>query len=386
MTILLLANHLNTGGITAYLYGLCRCLHGRDGIRMVVASRGGNREKDFSMLGVTCLRVPLTTKCEVSPKVLWSYWRLGPMVKVLKVDVIHANTRVTQVLAALLSRRCGVPYMSTCHGYFKVRLPRRLVPCWGRKVIAISEPVRRHLVEDFKVPPERVVLIRHGIDLKRFFARTPQEKAALRRFWSIPEDAKVVGHIGRLSVVKGQIYFLEAARTLLDRRGDCLFLLIGEGPEKAALRAAVERWGLEPRVRLAASTKDLSLALSLMDVFVMPSLEEGLGLSVLEAQAQGVPVVASRVGGLRDIVEDGVTGRLVAPRDAAGLADAIEGLLDDAAAAKKMREEAQRRIHASFSAEEMAEATRVLYASLSRLRRMPRAYPGSLPEMKERGT
>ena len=364
MTILLLANHLNTGGITAYLLGLCRCLHGHHGIRMVVASRGGNREKDFVLLGVTCVRVPLTTKCEVSPKVLWSYWKLGALVRALKVDAIHANTRVTQVLAALLSWRCGVPYVSTCHGYFKVRLSRRWWPCWGRKVVAISEAVRRHLVEDFRVPPERVVLIRHGIDLKRFTPRSPHEKAALRRFWSIPEEKRVVGHIGRLSVVKGQIHFLEAARTLLARRHDLLFLLIGEGPEKAVLKAFMERWGLEPHVRLVASTKDMSLALSLMDVFVMPSLEEGLGLSVLEAQAQGVPVVASRVGGLRDIIEDGVTGRLVAPRDAAGLADAIAELLDDAAAAKEMREEAQRRMRVSFSAEQMAEATRMLYRSL----------------------
>jgi len=364
MTILLLANHLNTGGITAYLYGLCSCLHGHRGIRMIVASRGGNREKEFLLLGVTCLRVPLTTKCEVSPKVLWSYWKLGALIKALKIDVIHANTRVTQVLAALLAWRCRVPYISTCHGYFKVRLSRRWWPCWGRKVIAISEPVRRHLVEDFGVSPDQVVLIHHGIDLKRFNPRSPQEKAALRRFWSIPEQKRVVGHIGRLSVVKGQIYFFEAARALLGRRDDLLFLMIGEGPEKTALKAFIERWGLEPHVRLVASTKDTSLALSLMDVFVMPSLEEGLGLSVLEAQAQGVPVVASRVGGLRDIIEDGVTGRLVAPRDAAALADAIEGLLDDAATAQEMREEGQHRMRARFSAENMAEATAALYTSL----------------------
>ncbi len=364
MTILLLANHLNTGGITAYLLGLCRCLHGRHGIRMVVASRGGNCEKDFIILGVRCLRVPLTTKCEVSPKVLWSYWKLGPLVKALKIDVIHANTRVTQVLAALLSHRTGIAYLSTCHGYFKVRLSRRWLPCWGRKVIAISEPVRRHLIEDFKVRPERVVLIRHGIDLKRFTPRSQHEKTALRHFWSIPEDKRLVGHIGRLSVVKGQVYFLEAARMLLVRRHDVFFLLIGEGPEKAALRAAMERWGLEPHIRLVASTKDTSLALSLMDVFVMPSLEEGLGLSVLEAQAQGVPVVASRVGGLSDIIQDGITGRLVAPRDAGGLTEAVGHLLDDAAAAKSMCEEARRRMQATFSAEQMAETTRAVYTTL----------------------
>jgi len=364
MTILLLANHLNTGGITAYLLGLCRCLHGRDGIRMVIASRGGDREKDFALLGVKCLRVPLTTKCEVSPKVFWSYLKLGSMVRALKVDVIHANTRVTQVLAALLSARTKVPYMSTCHGYFKVRASRRLFPCWGRKVIAISAPVHRHLADDFKVSRERIILIRHGIDLKRFLVRSSQEKTALRRFWSIPESKKVIGHIGRLSSVKGQIYFLMAARALLGRRKDVQFLLIGDGPERAALRAFIEDEGLAPCVRLVASTKDTSLALSLMDVFVMPSIEEGLGLSVLEAQAQGVPVVASRVGGLRDIVQDGVTGRLVPSRDAAALAAAIEDLLADAGASKRMAQEARTKVQSEFSAEQMADATQELYASL----------------------
>ncbi|MGE5279622.1 MAG: glycosyltransferase family 4 protein [Deltaproteobacteria bacterium] len=363
MTILLLANHLNTGGITAYLFELCRSLHGRDGIRMAVASRGGDREEDFAALGVRCLRVPLTTKCEVSPKVFWSYARLIGPVRALPVDVLHANTRVTQVLAALLSRRSGVPYVSTCHGYFKPRLSRRLLPCWGRKVVAISEPVRRHLVEDFGVPAERVVLIRHGIDLGRFGEHGAREKEALRRSWGLPDDKRIVGHIGRLSSVKGQIYFLKAAQELLSRRNDLCFLLIGDGPEKEALRAFIEKEGLGPHVRIVASTHDMSLTLSLMEVFVMPSIEEGLGLSVLEAQAQGVPVVASGVGGLRDIIEDGVTGRLVPPRDVAGLSRAVEAMLDDAGAARAMAAEARRRTHASFSSQRMAEATRALYAS-----------------------
>jgi glycosyltransferase involved in cell wall biosynthesis len=287
-------------------------------------------------------------------------------VKVLKVDVIHANTRVTQVLAALLSLRTGIPYVTTCHGYFKPRFFRRLWPCWGRRVVAISEPVLRHLTQDFGVPAQRIVLIRHGIDMKRFTEKSPQEKAALRRFWSIPEGKKVVGHIGRLSVVKGQVYFLEAACRLLERRRDIFFLLIGDGPERPALVAFIERCGLAPHIRLVPSTKDTSLALSLIDVFVMPSLEEGLGLSVLEAQAQGVPVAASKVGGLCDIIQDGITGRLVAPRDSSALAEAVAALLDDVAASQRMCEEAQRQVRSAFSEEQMAEATRALHASFAR--------------------
>ena len=103
MRVLLLANHVNYGGITAYLLNLCRALHGKYGFEFTIASRGGELESEFVKIGVKHFRIPLTTKCEISPKVFFSFVKLLPYIKQNKIDLIHANTRVSQVLASFLS-------------------------------------------------------------------------------------------------------------------------------------------------------------------------------------------------------------------------------------------------------------------------------------------
>ncbi len=364
MKILILSNHLNFGGITAYVGNLCKALQGKDDIEMVVASRGGDCEKDLQKMGVHVLRIPLSTKSEVSPKVFWSFLKLRKEIKRLKIDVIHANTRVTQVLAALLSGATGVPVLSTCHGYFKRRLFRRLFPCWGRRVIAISDQVRDHLIDDFKIDPQRIELIYNGVDLEKFMPRPLEEIVAEKKKWGLSPAKKIIGHIGRLSPVKGQRFLILAAAVLARKRKDFQILLIGDGDQKENLQKLIHQNRLGEIVFLCPSVRETTLALNMMDVFVMPSLQEGLGISLLEAQAQGVPIVASRVGGIPTIVEDAVTGLLVPAQDEHALALAISRLLDDQALRQCVVEKAKRQVREKFSLGEMAEKTRKVYTDL----------------------
>jgi glycosyltransferase involved in cell wall biosynthesis len=364
MNILLLTNHLNTGGITEYLYQLCRQLHGKDGLNMWIASRGGEREKDFSDLGVRCIYLPLSTKSEASPKVWWSFFKLWFWLGRARIDVMHANTRVTQVLADLLSRTTRLPVVTTCHGYFKPRLSRRFWPCWGRKVIAISDPVLRHLVADLGVSRDRVVLIYNGVDLERFRVRTGDEMTQAKKRMGCDPGKKLIGHIGRLSIVKGQKYFVLAAAQLRRQRDDLQFLLIGGGPEAAGLAALIKEQGLEDVFIVKPGVADTSEALAAMDVFVMPSLQEGFGLSVLEAQARGVPVVASGVGGLFTLVEDRKTGLVSSPMDAVGIARAVKALLEDIILRATVVDQARRQAAEKFSIRRMALETRVVYGEL----------------------
>lgn len=363
MKVLILANHVNYGGIAAYIFNLAKALRAREDTQVIVGSRGGDLEKDFKALGVEHIRLPLTTKCEVSPKVFLSAMRLRGFVKEKKVDIIHANTRVTQVLAALVCLGTGVPYVSTCHGYFKTRLGRRLMPCWGSRVIAISDQVRDHLVYDFYVDQERVELIYNGVDLENFRSYGPHEIEARKKTMGLAAGKKTVGHIGRLSSVKGQKFLVLAAEELVRRRNDVQFLIIGDGEEEKDLKKMIGERSLEGVVHIVPSVADTSLALALMDVFVMPSLQEGLGISILEAQAQGVPVVASRVGGIPTVIEDRVTGLLCAPQDAAGLASSIARLLDDQALRGTIVQNAKKHVAGKFSAALMAEKTLALYRS-----------------------
>lgn len=365
MRVLLLANHVNHGGIAAYLLGLCRALNGKKGLEMFVASRGGDLEEEFLKAGARHIRIPLSTKCEVSPKVLVSHFLLKNFLRRENIDVMHANTRVTQVLAATLSCSSGKPYLSTCHGYFKRRLSRRIFPCWGEKVVAVSDQVREHLLKDFGVAAGRVELIYNGIDGRRFSPKTKDEREFEKTKIGLDQRAKVIGHIGRLSSVKGQGFLIEAVGRLRSQGRDIRCLIIGDGPEEKNLRRLISERRLEGVVFLCSSVSRTDLALSVMDVFVMPSLQEGLGLSILEAQAQGVPVVATRVGGILTIIDDRATGMLVPPADPAALSGAIAELLDNPALRDGIVGKAKRQVAEKFSLEAMAQKTLELYEKLA---------------------
>ena len=363
MKVLFLANHVNFGGITAYMLNLCRTLSGKDGFEYIVASRGGELEKEFVASGARHIRVPLTTKCEVSPKVFISFLRLLPIVKAEGIDVFHANTRVTQVLAFLLSLATKKPYVSTCHGYFRPRIARRLFPCWGRKVIAISDQVQKHLIEDFGLDRSRVELIYNGIDPNKFHGHSVSEVREQKIKLRLDPDKKTIGHIGRLSSVKGQNVLVLAAERMMRVRQDIQFLIIGDGDEAADLKRLIRERGLEQSVFMRPSMSDTSLALSLMDVFCMPSLQEGLGLSILEAQAQGVPVVASHVGGILSVIQDNETGLLCPVGDAGSFSQAMLKALDDAVLAQRLVEKAKQSVRERFTLDTMAQKTRRIYVS-----------------------
>ncbi|MDD5019195.1 MAG: glycosyltransferase family 4 protein [Candidatus Omnitrophica bacterium] len=364
MKILLLTNHLNLGGVSVYVYHLAALLSRKYGAKVFIGSRGGDLEKELPGAGVRHIRLPLTTKCEVSPKVFISALILKKLVKNEKIDVIHANTRVTQVLGDLVSVLTRRPMVSTCHGYFKRRLGRVLLPCWGRRVIAISDQVRDHLIYDFDVPDDRIDLVYNGIDPGRFIAHSAAETAGQRRFWGIDPGCRVVGHIGRLSSVKGQKDIVFAADRLRRKRPDLRWVIVGDGKEEKNLRRDIAARKLEGIVFLCPAVGDTSLALAAMDVFVMPSLQEGLGLSILEAQAQGTPVAASRVGGIPTVIEDGATGLLVPAQDPAALADAVEKLLDDRPFAQVLAVRARQRVAEKFTLDLMTQKTLEVYQSV----------------------
>jgi glycosyltransferase involved in cell wall biosynthesis len=364
MNILILTNHLNYGGVSVYAYQLASLLVCKYGEKVFIASRGGDLEAELNNDGIRHIRLPLTTKCEVSPKVFVSALKLAGVVRREKIDVIHANTRVTQVLAALVSAWTRKPMVTTCHGYFKRRLGRVLMPCWGRRVIAISDQVRDHLAYDFDVPTDKIDLVYNGIDPERFVPCTAAESAAQKQAWGIEADKKVVGHIGRLSSVKGQKYMVLAADVLRARHPELRWVIVGDGKEGASLRRLMADKKLDDIVRLCPSAGNTSRALAAMDVFVMPSLQEGLGISILEAQAQGVPVVASRVGGIPTVIEDGVTGLLVSSGDPPAIAAAVGRLLEDHSLAQAIAARAKKRVAEAFTLDSMTQKTRAVYHSV----------------------
>ncbi len=185
-----------------------------------------------------------------------------------------------------------------------------------------------------------------------------------RRELSIPPSAKVVGMVARLEAAKGHVYLLEAAREVLRVEPDALFVLVGRGHLREELEAVAARLGIGDHVVFTGFREDMLEIMATFDIFTLPSLWEGLGIVLLEAMAFRLPIVASRVGGITDVVVEGETGLLVPPRDPAALAAALVELLRDGEKRKAMGEKGYRRVAEEFRDETMNEEMLALYEKL----------------------
>jgi glycosyltransferase involved in cell wall biosynthesis len=327
MNILYITNHLNIGGISSYVLTLGSGLKKR-GHNVYIASSGGQLLKNFTEAGFTYITIPINTKKEISPKIIFSLFKLRRAHDKYKFDIIHAHTRTTQVLGYWLGRLEGIAYLSTCHGFFKRRILRRIFGCWGKKVIAISEPVRAHLVSDFKVKEQDIAVIHNGIDIEKF-ARGALDEGRERKGKLGLKDGPVIGIVARLSDVKGHSYLIEAMKDVVGAFPQAQLLIVGDGKEKENLLRQVNKLNISGNIIFHPQVYDINEVLSVMDIFVMPSLKEGLGLSLMEAMGSGLAVVGSDIGGIKSLIQDGYNGFMVKPADASGLAVKILTLLRD---------------------------------------------------------
>jgi glycosyltransferase involved in cell wall biosynthesis len=244
----------------------------------------------------------------------------------------------------------------------------RQVDCF----IAASEAIRQMLVAD-GVPPARTVTVHEGIDLQHV-AVAPAVNIH-ETFW-LPHHAPVVGNIGALVPHKGQRHLIDAAHQVVQEVPDARFVILGEGELRESLERQIREYHLEKHVLLPGFRTDVLGCLKSFDVFVMSSVTEGLGTSLLDAMACSKPIVATRAGGIPEVVEDGVTGLLVAPRDHDQLAQAIVALLSDAETRARLGQAGLVRLQERFTVERMVAGTAAVYARMAgRRRAVDTAYP-----------
>jgi glycosyltransferase involved in cell wall biosynthesis len=366
MRVLLLATHLNIGGVAVYTVNLARALKKKN-ISVWVGSSGGDLVKALEKNGIFHLPLDVKTKFEFNLKLIPALFKLLVFIKKNNIDIIHAGTRVTQVLAYLCSRLSPASYVSTCHGFFKkTRISRRLFGAWGNHVIAISDVVREHLVKDLNVKRENVFLIYNGVDVEAFSHPIDKDEKGILKSNLGLAKSPVIGSISRLSPVKGLRYLLFAMKDILREMPEARLLLVGEGPSKEHLLELSRKLGIDNNVFFALNTTQTQRFLSIIDIFIFYSLEEGLGLSLLEALASGKPCVASNVGGVSSIVEDGITGLLVPPKDTHALKDAIIRLLKDRRLGASLAKEGNSLVKKKFSLEKMVERVIDVYNKASK--------------------
>ncbi|MDX2168966.1 MAG: glycosyltransferase [Deltaproteobacteria bacterium] len=294
--------------------------------------------------------------------------RLARLIDQHSVDVAHSflyrANLLTRLAGRLARRRPAVvtghhtltPYAGAA-ATLSSRVTRGLSDC----LVAPSQAVRQALVDKERVARERIVVIENGVDAARFDRRPG---AALRAELGLAPETVLVGFVGRLSFEKRLVDLLASVAALRARRLPMHAVIIGDGAERPGLEAAIRGLGLQGHATLLGVRRDLPPLYAAMDVFALPSMEEAAPTVLLEAMACGRAVVATRVGGAADMVEDGVSGLLVDPERPAELTAALAALAADAALRARLGAAAHRRVRAHFTVERMVDRHAELYRRL----------------------
>jgi glycosyltransferase involved in cell wall biosynthesis len=306
--------------------------------------------------------VPLRQACEIDPRAVV---RIVLEMRAREFDLLHLHTphsHTAGLAAARLLEDGGrrPPLVVSRRVAFPLRrhpLQRLKYGAGVNAFVAASHAVRARLLRR-GVEAARVAVIHDGIE-------PPSPDAAAARALELELGlgplAPRIGHVGHLEPHKGQRFLLQAFALLGARFPRAALVIVGDGPLRGALEEQARNLGIDERVRFAGLRDDVTAALSLFDLFAMPSIQEGLGSALLDALALGVPVCAAAAGGIPEIIDDGVTGLLVRPQDPADLAEGLARLLSDRETARRMAEAGRRAVGERFSAARMVEETLRLY-------------------------
>ncbi len=327
---------------------------------MLVAHPGGElRQRAQEGLDL----IPLAPKTEMD---LSAAWRLSRVIKRLTPDIVHAHDPHAVAMAGLAlsmstqavkpplvaSRRVDFHLRQSAMSRWKYRQVERF--------LCASDAIRRMLVAD-GVPEAKTVTVHEGIDVGRVAAAPP---ANLHEELFLPHGAPIVGNVAALVPHKGQRHLVEAAALVIRQVPDARFVIAGEGELRPSLERLIKDRRLEKHVLLAGFRPDVLSLHKAFDLFVMSSVTEGLGTSLLDAMAAGKPIVATSTGGIPEVVSDGLNGYLVPPRDHEAMAAAIVRLLRDAELRRRLGSAGLARVREQFSAERMVERTLSEYERL----------------------
>jgi len=292
---------------------------------------------------------------------------MARLFRAYRPDVVHTRnwTCIDAIIGARLAR---VPVV--IHGEhgreasdpegrnaFRRRVRRLLSPL-VTEFVTVSRDLARWLTSDVGILPAKITQIYNGVDTDRF---SPGNRHEARESLGLPRGPIVMGTVGRLDPVKDHRGLIEAFHGLAGRQ-DTQLLIVGDGPCRPELERLTGELGLRGRVRLLGERDDINVILRALDVFILPSLGEGISNAILEAMATGLPVVATRVGGNSELVDDGVSGFLVPSRSTGSLAAALQRYVDDPALIRRHGDGGRIRTLKQFSLSRMFAAYDALYS------------------------
>lgn len=372
LTILQVIPNMGAGGAEQTTVDVTAALT-KAGHKAIIVSNGGPRVIELQRAGGLHIEMPVHSK---NPFMIWkNAGRLKRLIREHNVDIIHARSRAPAWSALKAARDTGIKFLTTCHAPFNIRGSK-----WKRKynssiaqgdlVIANSEFVAHYLVDNYDVAVNKIRVIPRGIPMEKFdVAKVSADRMLkLSETWRIPEVATLVLLPGRLTRWKGQTVLIEAMSKL--KRKDVYCVLLGDAQGRTEYRDELEGmihdYHLEDRVRIAEHCDDMAVAYKMANVVVSASIEpEGFGRVAVEAQAMGVPTIATAIGGSKETIIPDVTGWLVPPNDADALAKAIDKALSLSNDERDhIGVQAAYHARANFTKEQMTDATLIVYDEL----------------------
>jgi glycosyltransferase involved in cell wall biosynthesis len=390
-TIVRIINRLNVGGPAIHAILLTHAMNDRRYRTVLV--KGSEHETEGDMMemasrwGVSPVLVPEMGR-EVN---MWddlaALWKVLRILIREKPDIVHTHTAKAGAVGrtAVLLYRVLFPFstrpvhvLHTYHGHvfhsyfsgWKTFLYRWIETVLGRfttRIVTLSESLKRELVGYGIAPDSKIAVVPLGIDLSPFLDLA-KYRGRLRSELNADEGAFLVGIVGRLVPIKGHSVFIKAAKIVSERPEfrdkNIQFLVVGDGILRRSLESEVEGLGLRDRVRFLGFRTDLNVIYADLDLLVLSSLNEGTPVSIIESLCSGVPVVASGVGGVPDLVRDRVTGLLVPPSDPARLAEAMAGLIRDPDLRASLGKNGRSSVYPHFHYTRLVDRLDRLYESL----------------------
>jgi glycosyltransferase involved in cell wall biosynthesis len=349
--ILYLMPYLNLGGTEAHVLELAKGVMPQYDVFLVGPK--GKAVELFKEIGVQYIEVP-----ELTPFTVKSYWKnLKIVLKETSPDIIHTHGRYEPVFASK-KLSPSTPVVFTCHGYgtnypwIDYSLSAYIGNKWADRVIAVSNYDRDFLIRR-GLDKNKISVIYNGIS-------EVEERKAL----PVTLKGLVIGTAARLTKIKGINYLIEAFSFLVKKYRELSLAILGDGEERKTLENLTGKLGIRESVYFLGSIPNAKSYFTNFDIFVLPSLMDFLPISILEALSVGRAVVATKVGGIPEIIEDGKSGILVPAKDSRTLAEAIEVLIVDRGLREMIGENGYKRFKEGFSMAKMVERTNELYRSL----------------------
>ena len=281
-------------------------------------------------------------------------WRLLKLLKAEKFSLVHSHGYFADICAIPVARMLGVKTISTCHGFIsndkKLILYNKANLCVIKlchKIIAVSVCIKNQLL-DAGVKSHKITVIPNAVETDFEASEIKCLRNKKRMELQINDDELVIGYLGRLSTEKGVKFLIEAVADLIGAGFPVRLLIVGDGDERTNLEAQVAKSGVAQMVIFAGFQSETQCWLSAFDLFVLPSLTEGTPLALLEAMALGLPVVASNVGGVPNVVTDGQDGLLVEAGSVESIVKAIDCIIRDTVLYKKLSKEASKKIKSGY--------------------------------------